>query len=298
MKKIPGYLGIKKGYPRITERLGARVSAYVVLARPFTLVAPFLAGLALTLASIPALSPSYLLTAFLVGLVLSLLQATGQIINQYADVEIDRIVKPYRPLPRGLVKPEEALGLACFLGLLAIALAFSISNSFGFYSLLLAFFAIFYSLPPFSPRRINPFLNLFWLSISRGVLPVLASFAVYSSIERALFYSILSFLIVFGWQGSKDVNDAEVDRDFGIKTIANTYGIRVLKLLAAFSSIAYALSGVIFGKFLLLSILPLFIFGVWKYEKTSKITENVVGWTVFYVSLGSYFLLIFFVEIM
>lgn len=286
------YEGIKKGYPRLQRRFG-RLAAYVALMRPFTLIAPISAGVFLTLAPVEEIGLQQVHYAVYVGVTLALLQAAGQVVNQYADADLDRVAKPYRPVPQGRVSREEAMGFAWLLALLAVARAFTVSLAFGLFSLLIMFSAVFYSLPPFSPRRVSPVLNLLWLSASRGLLPVMACFTVYSTLERALPYSALAFLIVLGWQGSKDVEDVEADRMYGVKTVANTYGLKALRVLALASTVLYVVGALLLGKPLLLLVVPVFVFGLIYYAKRTGLTENVIGWTVYYASLALYFLLVF-----
>lgn len=283
--------GIKHYYPKLP--LNQKLKAYIVLMRPFTLLAPLFAGIFVTLAPVREITLHHIHYAIYVGVTLALLQACGQVINQYMDAELDKIAKPYRPIPKGLVEREEAMGLAWFIGFFAIARSFTISITFGLFALLLLFFAVFYSLPPFSPRKINPFLNLFWMSFSRGFIPILATFSIFSTIEEAIPYAILAFIITFGWQGSKDVTDVEADLRFGIKTVANHYGVRGLKIIAGVCSTLYTLISVWMWKPAFLILLPLFIYGLLRYEREAFFTENIVGWQVFYSSLAFYTILVF-----
>jgi len=147
--------GIVEGYPKLRRRFGKFVG-YIQLVRPFTLLAPLLAGIFGVLTPVKNFSLEHLTTAVYVGLTLALLQASGQVINQYADSELDKLIKPYRPIPSGLVTREEALGLAWLLAIFSIGRAFTISTFFGLIGLTLLFFAVFYSLAPFSPRKVHP----------------------------------------------------------------------------------------------------------------------------------------------
>ena len=95
-------MGIVEGYPRLQKRFG-RLVGYIQLVRPFTLVAPILAGIFGVLAPINNIDFQTFLVAIYVGVTLALAQAAGQCLNQYADVELDKVVKPYRPIPSGLI---------------------------------------------------------------------------------------------------------------------------------------------------------------------------------------------------
>jgi len=283
-------VGIKKAYPRLREKFG-RLVGYVQLVRPFTLAAPLLAGIfgVLTPASIDFQT---FLTAVYVGTTLALAQGAGQCLNQYADVELDRIVKPYRPLPSGLISTEEALGLAWLLAIFSAARAFTISTFFGLIVLTLLFFAVFYSLAPFSPRRVHPLINTGWMAISRGFLPMYAVWSVFGNMETAWQYSILAFLWVMGMQATKDIGDVQGDRMFGIKTIPASYGINGLKVLMVSCSILYSVLAIYFRTYIMLLLIPLAALSLLSLKRKT-ITENTLSWTCFYSGLALIYVLMF-----
>jgi geranylgeranylglycerol-phosphate geranylgeranyltransferase len=286
------YEGIREGYPRLRRRFGKLVG-YVQLVRPFTLLAPLFAGVFGVLIPVRELTFSSLLTAVYAGVTLALAQASGQCLNQYVDSELDKIVKPYRPIPSGLITREEALGLAWILAIIAVARAFTLNTFFGLITLALIFFAVFYSLPPFSPRKINPVLNTAWMAVSRGFLPMFAVWSIYGSISDALPYAILAFLWVFGFQASKDVPDMEGDKLFNIKTIPNTYGRKGLVVVMAISTALFTITSVALKIHILLLLIPLALFAIVTVQKQSTLTENTYSWLAFYLGLAFLYFLLF-----
>ncbi|MEM1866049.1 MAG: UbiA family prenyltransferase [Ignisphaera sp.] len=262
--------------------------SYVKLLRPFTLFAPFVAGVLCTLTPTNTFDSKALMT----GLTLAFLQAFGQVVNQIVDRDLDAVAKPHRPIPRGDVslKNVEILSIALlFLGLLS---AIVISFKFFLWSCLIAFMAGFYSLKPFSPRKVNPWLNHLWVSVSRGPLPVLACYTIYGSLEEALRYSLLAFVLVFGWQGSKDVLDADYDRMFGIKTIASVYGERVVEYLATTSVLLFVALTIVLRMYVFIFLLPAMIYGLKNFSK--KIGDTIVAWRIFYIILALFYVVMFF----
>jgi len=286
---------MKKGYPRIRKRFG-KLAGYVQLLRPFTLVAPFVAGFFGVLAPVRDLTFAHLSTAVYVGVTLALAQGCGQCLNQYADIELDKIIKPYRCLPSGLLSREEALGLSWLLAIFAVGRAFTISTFFGLVVLTLLFFAVFYSLAPLSPRRVHPLINTGWMALSRGFLPAFAVFSIYGDVNDAWKYSILAFLWTMGFQASKDVPDSLADKNYGIKTIPNSYGLRGLKITMIVCSIFYTILSIYFNVSIMLLTLPLAILAIATTEKQSKLTENTYSWLSFYAGLGLLYILIFIGE--
>jgi len=295
LPKLPEYYGIKRGYPRLRRYFG-KFMAYLQLCRVFTLIAPFTAGLFGVLTPVRSISLNHLITATYVGVTLALSQAAGQCINQYADAELDKEIKGYRPIPSGLVSREEALGLSWLLAIFAIGRAFTISTFFGLTVLILIFFAVFYSLAPLSPRKVNPLLNTGWMALSRGFIPMFAVLSVYGDLNKAWQYSILAFLWVLGFQASKDVPDVQGDKKFGIKTIPNTWGIKGLIAIMGLCTALYVIFALKFEMYIMLLVAPLAVLAILTTKRRSKLTENTISWTCFYLGLSSIYLLMFIIE--
>jgi len=285
--------GIKKGYPKLRKHFGKLVG-YLQLCRAFTLVAPILAGVFGVLTPVKNITFSSITTAVFVGVTLALAQACGQSLNQYADADLDKLAKPYRPIPSGLITREEALGLGWLLALFALGRAFTISDFFGLIVIALLFFAVFYSLSPFSPRKVNPLLNTSWMAISRGLLPVLAVWSVFGALSVSAWnYSILAFLWVFGFQATKDVGDAEVDRQFHIKTIPNTWGTMGLLATMGISSLMFSIYAIISGAYIMLTLLIFAVIAMLTVKKQAILTENTISWMCFYLGLGFFYIIMF-----
>lgn len=278
-------IGITKGYPRIKKKVG-KLAIYLQLCRPFTLLPPLLAGFFGTL----AFDSSLILAAY-VGITFALCQATGQIINQYADIELDKLAKPYRPLPSDKMSKEEAMGLAWLFAILSISRAFTVNEIFGCGILALIFFAVFYSLSPFSPRRINPFLNASWMAISRGFIPVMIIWSLAPNILEGIPYALIASIWVMGFQSTKDIEDIEADKRFCIKTIFRSYGYSGLTRLMIFCTCLYIFACFIFELHLLLALFPIALISIKYCRVKSQITENTIGWIGFYAGLGLFFIL-------
>ncbi len=284
-------LTITKGYPRLRKRFGKLVG-YLQLVRPFTLLAPLLAGIFGVLTPVQNITFESVVLAVYVGVTLAMAQAAGQCLNQYADAELDGFIKQYRPIPSGLITREEALGISWLLAGISIARAFTLNTVFGLIVLTLLFFAVYYSLAPFSPRHVNPLLNTGWMAISRGFLPMFAVWSIFGNLEMAWQYSILAFLWVMGLQATKDIGDVDGDKRFGIKTVPGIYGVNGLKILMIVCSVLYGILAVSFKLYLMLLLVPLAAVAVLSLKRKT-ITENTVSWTIFYAGLGLIYVLMF-----
>jgi len=284
--------GIREGYPILKKRFG-RLVGYVQLCRPFTLIAPLAAGVLGVLAPVGHISFNHLVIAIYVGVTLAFAQACGQCINQYADADLDKIVKKYRAIPSGIISREEALGFAWLLALFAIARAFTVSVFLGLVILILLFFAVFYSLSPFSPRKIHPLLNTGWMALSRGFIPVFAVLSIYGDGSNAWQYGVLAFVWIMGFQSTKDIADSAADRKFGIKTIFNTYGSTGLTMIMIGCSLLYGGLAVLFEMPIMLVLLIVGILAILLKDKTVSFMENNIGWIGFNHAIGFRTLLIF-----
>jgi len=284
-------------YPRLRRRFGDRFVGYIQLVRPLTLVTPLMAGVFGVLTPVRNFSLSHLTTAIYIGLTLALSQACGQCLNQYADAELDAMLpmKKERPIPSGLITREEALGLSWLLALFAIGRAFTVSVFFGLIVLILIFFAVFYSLAPLSPRKVHPLVNILWMGISRGFLPVFAVLSVYGDLSNAWRYSIFAFFWCLSLQGSKDISDSEVDREFGIKTLPNTYGIKGFLIYATIvTAIMYFYSSLYIPSMLIL--MPLSVIALLGLNRKVEGVENNLGWICYYAGLGGVYFIMFITE--
>ena len=278
------------GYPRIS-RFSVKLAAYAQLARPFTVFAAFLVGFFLGLSM-----GQTLLVSILFGLSLAMAQGFGQVINQVADVDIDRLNKPYRPIPRGIVSEAEATAYGTILLLIGFATSMLISPLMGLMYILVAFFAAFYSLEPIRAKK-RLIINVYWQALSRGLLPpIIASlvFLGHISLELAVL-ATLAFMWVYSLQSTKDFGDEDGDRAHGVKTLPVVLGregaLSLMKILMA-SYLAlltvYIGTGLVHPAFITLGVLGALSF---KYLDTRSLLENNIAWNIFYIGLGLHYLL-------
>jgi len=262
--------------------------SYVQLVRPFTLLAPLIAGVFGSLICLGSfrLLLENLHTVAYVAVTLALAQAAGQVINQACDAELDKVVKPYRPIPRGEVTVEEAVGIGYMLGLLAFLRSVTVSTGFAVATTVILFFAFFYNLPPLRTKRFLG-VNLLWMSVSRGLLPFIAIWLAYKPVDlTCLQLGTLATIWCLGFQGTKDLPDVEGDLKFGIKTVANSFGVEGLRLMASTFTVAFTVLALTWGYLALMSVVPFAILGILGINVPSAITENTLGWVSFYLGLA------------
>src|SRR5262249_9038021 len=110
------------------RRNAGSASAYVGLARPFTLVAPalgFLSGAATAIGAFPPESwrPGLIVPPLIGSVMAAVLNAGNNALNQIYDLDIDRTNKPQRPLPAGRLTIRQAWALTALTYAAALVLA-------------------------------------------------------------------------------------------------------------------------------------------------------------------------------
>lgn len=151
-------------------------------------------------------------------------------INQIADVDIDRINKPYLPIPAGALNVRQAWGIVRIALLLSLAMALYVSPYLFGIIALSATIGWAYSMPPFYLKRHHVTAAL-CITTVRGVLLNAGGFLVFNylvngSLEmpqnvKILTLFIIAFSIVISW--FKDLADIEGDSRYNIKTFAIQY---------------------------------------------------------------------------
>lgn len=291
--------GIKETYPLLPFPL--KIKGYMRLVRPFTLLGAWISGFFL---DILFLKPnSDILHAFFIGSVLALLQAGGQTLNQaiHEEVEIDKINKKMRPTVVGTISLIEAKVASFLLFLSGISLAFHLNLTYGLFSMLIAFFAVAYTAPPFRMKK-RFFLNNLWQGVARGLLPAIYVASVHGQYASlATLYGIVLAIWVTGLQGSKDFGDEVGDKKFNIKTFPVVLGRRralklmtILMLLSFWCMNLFIYFQLLPSSFLVLNVLTipsiLVIYSLLKQIKF-KYAENNLGWVGFYGTLGLFYIL-------
>jgi homogentisate phytyltransferase / homogentisate geranylgeranyltransferase len=151
-------------------------------------------------------------------------------LNQIADVSIDRINKPWLPIPSGALKLEQAWVIV--IASLAISLSLALYITPYFFALVLLSAAIgwAYSMPPFRLKR-HHIPAALAISMVRGILVNVGGFVVFSRLLKQsgdmpenlkiLTLFITVFAVVIAW--FKDLPDVKGDARYRIRTFAVLY---------------------------------------------------------------------------
>jgi len=210
-----------------------KVKYYVQLTRPFTLVAPLVGFIAFGMSawganhSLP-FNWSVLYPIFAAAVSATILNSASNILNQYFDMEIDRINKPDRPLPSGKIKVRSALIFMFILYALAMAIAWLVPNKQYLAIVIITVFVTYaYSGPPFRTKRFGFLANL-TMAIPRGGLLVVAAWSAVCNIfiPEPWILGGIFFLFILGASTTKDFSDIKGDRAGGCRTLPIIMGVK------------------------------------------------------------------------
>ena len=269
----------------------------IYLFRPFTLLLPLIVSFFVMAASMIYNNINFYanswLTMLFAGLILMIVNAGSNAINQAADWKSDCISKPYRPIPKGIIKVEDAHSLAFILFLTSLIGAIKINLIFSVLIFTIIIFSVTYSMPPRMKRYL--FINQVWISVARGLLGILAAWSVFGNpfTTTPLVIGLIAMFFLIGGIASKDIIDIEADKKTGVKTLMNTVGAKKTAfvcfpfLIIPFISIPFLIStGVLELYFwpLTFMIIPSFIiYRSMKETTKNSYFENTSAWSFMYV---------------
>ena len=173
------------------------------------------------------------------------MNAASNIVNQIADLEIDRQNKPERPLVTGEIGIPGAWAVAAVLYCLAIVPTWivvpypyqALGDRIGaplhlhaaFFIYLLGALATFvYSFPAFGRTKRHWFGANFTIAVTRGGLLKVAGWAFVASVVFAEAWAIggVFALFLLGATSTKDFSDMEGDRAHGCVTLPIRFGVK------------------------------------------------------------------------
>ena len=218
------------------------------LFRLFRFELPFTAGVCVILGELLALGKLPTTAEMVLGfLSVFFISATSLVLNDYFDLEIDKINAPERSLPAGLVTQRDAVLLSIALTLLGFITSYMIS--FGALVTVVLVWVVGF-LYNWRFKRAGLIGNLM-VSFSVGMTFIYGGIAVGKPFEKIVwFFGILVMLIDLGEEIAADAMDAEGDSQAGSRSLALKFG----------PENALKISGIIFLSVIVVSCLP-FLFG-------------------------------------
>ena len=181
----------------------------------------------------------------------------GNALNDYCDSEIDKINRPKRPIPMGLISKKGALIFSTLLFISSLLFAIPIWDLQVAIVLGIAlFFLITYSL--FFKMRV--FVGNLIVSLILG-MAFLFGTIIFGDILKGIVPFLLAFAFTLIREMVKDMQDVEGDRALGVNTLPMKYGINTSKHLVTIFTFLL-MTGIIFpyilnvyGKFYLITVI-------------------------------------------
>ena len=205
---------------------------------------PFSAGVCVVMGQLLALGEFASLSITVLGFFsIFSLSASILVLNDYFDIETDKINAPHRPIPSNLVSPAEALLLSLFLLFAGLILSYSISLAALICSLALTIVGFLYN-RKFKRKGLTGNLMV---SFSVGMTFIYGGLSVGLPFNKiVLFFGVIAALIDLGEEVAADAMDIKGDHLIESKSLAIRYG----------KTFALKLSGFIFFLVLLLTPVP------------------------------------------
>jgi len=163
---------------------------------------------------------------FLTGFMLT---AASMVINDYYDREIDAVNEPRRPIPSGLIKPNEALIFAFVLTVVGFTTAYVTSLS----CLLIAIIAWTIFIIYTTVGKRSGLLGNLLVSTCVAIPFIYGSVATANEVKlNVLIFVSMVFLSNTGREITKGIVDVQGDRAQNVKTLAVRYSERVAAVAA------------------------------------------------------------------
>ena len=147
--------------------------------------------------------------------------AAANVINDYYDVEIDKINKPHRPIAAGIITPKEGFVYAMILYIPGIVLGYLVNWLAFIVSVFSSALLFLYS---YRLKR-----TVLWGNLAVSLITALAFIYGGIAVNRlgfALIPATFSFFYHLGREIIKDVEDVEGDRADNIETLPIKYGAK------------------------------------------------------------------------
>ncbi len=187
------------------------------LFRLFRFELPFTAGVCVILGELLALGKIPTTKELILGfLSVFFISATSLILNDYFDIESDKINAPERPLPAGLVTKQDVVLLSC----LVTALGFVASYMISFKALLVVILAWAVGFLYNWRFKKTGLLGNLMVSFSVGMTFIFGGIAVDQPFEKAVWsFGIMVFLINLGEEIAADAMDVVGDKQAGSRSL-------------------------------------------------------------------------------
>jgi geranylgeranylglycerol-phosphate geranylgeranyltransferase len=189
----------------------------------------------------------------------------SMVMNDYYDIEVDRVNQPTRPLPSGALSPREAVGISLVMLAVGVAATLLLGNSIAL--VVVVVYASLAWLYDYRAKKYGLAGNL--IVASSLAIPfiyggVISGGAVLDSL--LLFMALTSFLSGVGREVVKAMADVAGDEKRGVRSYARVHGLRG----------AAAVGAAFFVGAVVTSLLPLLVLQVNVFYRVGVLVPDVI----------------------
>jgi len=246
------------------------IVSVIQLSRPVNV---FIVVLTVFLAAVISDPHNYwVMSVFWASLVGAFIMAGANTINDYFDVDIDRINKPDRPIPAGNISRQTALNVAGVEFLIGLALNIFLPVEMFVVAVITTLFLILYSA---RLKRMALWGN-FVVSLITILAFIFGGMAV-GRPEEAILPGVFSFFFHFGREIIKDIQDAEGDSLHNALTFPVKYGNRaairlihflfILLILVTYLPYRIQWYSSLYFAIVLVGVYPVIFYVLWRLRK-------------------------------
>jgi len=218
-----------------------KIKAYFTLIRPY---GPLIMGATVILGEILAVSRAPTIQELYLGFLTAFfLTSAAFVLNDYVDVEIDRVNSPHKPLPKGTISMNAALIYGISLSTLGLLFPFLLSIDVFFLASFTFIISLLYNLY----GKKTGFPGNLMVSFSMAITIVFGAFIVdraMNSVPMTIFFLI--FLSNTGREITKGIADVEGDKRKNVKSVAILFGAKKAAILAAIFYFLTIITGPVF----------------------------------------------------
>ncbi len=207
--------------------------------------------------------------------VVVLITAGANTINDYFDLPTDQINRPNRPIPAGLIAPNIALWVGLAEIIIALVFSFILPRSGVIIAWGTAILLLVYS--PYLKRL--PFIGNLTVSLA-SALAFIFTGVVLGKVKPVIYPAVVAFLFHLGRELLKDVQDAVGDHSSGYRTLPLVWGISATTRLVQFIFVALAIFlfspllwqgySAVYYILVLLGVIPIMLYAVWAVSRYSQ----------------------------
>jgi geranylgeranylglycerol-phosphate geranylgeranyltransferase len=274
------------------------IKPYISILRPGNVLITFLSVLTILLISDASRDPLTVGIAVYAAFSAGIICGGGNIINDYFDIEIDRINRPERVMVQGLVSKNQALGLWFLTSATGLFFSYLINPACFVIAFVSIALLVFYS----SHLKRTPLLGNVTVGFFTALAFIYGGIAI-GKLDRAAAPAVFSFLFHCGREILKDVEDKEGDRKSSAKTFPIVYGVNPALLLVTLifvtliiATVKAFLMGYYHERYLWVvlfgvhPVLAFTIFSMWRdpSSKNLHVLNNVLKWDMIVGLLAIY----------